>query len=46
MIAWELGCNPPPVIPCRPRAMISAGRLGARPQSSEVRLKPMMQPMK
>ncbi len=45
-IAWALGCRPPPVRPWIARNRISPPRLGARPQSSELALKPMMQAMK
>jgi hypothetical protein len=33
-------------MPCKPRATISSDRVGARPQNSEVMLKPMIEQRK
>ena len=33
--ACEVGCSPPPAMPCRPRATISSDKVGASPQNSE-----------
>src|SRR5271165_5236231 len=41
--AWDKGCRPPPVRPCRTRKKISHSRLVAMPQSSDVKVKPVTQ---
>ena len=44
-MACETGWRPPPAIPWTIRQRISIGRLVARPQSAEVRVKMATQPM-
>src|SRR3954454_1473219 len=46
MMAWERGCNPPPVAPWMMRKMMRKGRLGAIPQATEARVKPAIDVMR
>ena len=35
-MAWDMGCSPPPPMPCTTRKKISSARLVAVPQSREL----------
>ena len=46
MMAWAMGCIPPPPAPCSTRKMSSMGSVGAAPQRKLATVKTTMQKTK